>query len=96
MCRGLCVVYKITTRCSTIDVRKKSDLSRKNLTTGSPGHVRKIWDWRQPDDPFSPLDQSKSDKSSAKTYIPVDARISDMKEDVDSVAMIIALTWVSL
>ena len=51
MCRGLSVVYKITTtRRSTIDVRKKLDLSRKNRTTGSPGHVRKIWDWPQPDD----------------------------------------------
>ena len=29
MCRGLSVVYKITTRRSTIDVRKTSDLSRK-------------------------------------------------------------------
>ena len=44
MCCGLSVVFKITTRRSTIDVRKKSDLSRKNRTTGSPGHVRKIWD----------------------------------------------------
>ena len=35
MCCGLSVVFKITTRCSTIDVRKKSDLSRKNRTTGS-------------------------------------------------------------
>ena len=42
------IVFKITTRRSTIDVRKKSDLSRKNRTTGSPGHVRKIWDWLQP------------------------------------------------
>ena len=49
MCRGLSVIYKITTRRSTIDVRKKSDLSRKNWTTGSPGHVRKIWVWPQPD-----------------------------------------------
>ena len=49
MCPGLSVVYKITTRRSTIDVWKKSDLSRKNRTTGSPGHVRKIWDWPQPD-----------------------------------------------
>ena len=48
MCCWLNVVFKITTRRSTIDVRKKSDLSRKNLTTGSPGHVRKIWDWPQP------------------------------------------------
>ena len=48
MCCGLSVVFKITTRRSTIDVRKKSDLSRKNRTTGSPGHVRKIWDWPQP------------------------------------------------
>ena len=48
-CCGLSVVFKITTRRSTIDVRKKSDLSRKNRTTGSPGHVRKIWDWPQPD-----------------------------------------------
>ena len=47
-CCGLSVVFKITTRRSTIDVRKKSDLSRKNRTTGSPGHVRKIWDWPQP------------------------------------------------
>ena len=46
---GLSVVFKIITRCSTIDVRKKSDLSRKNRTTGSPGHVQKIWDWPQPD-----------------------------------------------
>ena len=48
MWRGLSVVYKITTRRSTIDVRKKSDLSRKNRTNGSPGLVRKIWDWPQP------------------------------------------------
>ena len=48
MWRGLSVVYKITTRRSTIDVRKKSDLFRKNLTNGSPGLVRKIWDWPQP------------------------------------------------
>ena len=48
MCCGLSVVFKITTRRSTFDVRKKSDLSRKNPTTGSPGHVRKIWDWPQP------------------------------------------------
>ena len=52
MCCGLSVVFKITTRHSTIDVRKKSDLSRKNRTTGSPGHVRKIWDWPQPE--YSP------------------------------------------
>ena len=48
MCCGLSVVFKITTRHSTIDVRKKSDLSRKNRTTGSPAHVRKIWDWPHP------------------------------------------------
>ena len=42
MCRGLSIVYKITTRRSMIDVRKKSDFSRKNRTTGSPGHVRQI------------------------------------------------------
>ena len=48
MCRVLSVVYKITTRHSMIDVRKKSDLSKKNRTTGSPGHVQKIWDWPQP------------------------------------------------
>ena len=51
MCRGLIIVYKITTRCSTIDVKKKSDLSRKNRTTGSPRHVRKISDWPQPAHP---------------------------------------------
>ena len=45
---GLSVVFKITTRRSTIDVRKKSDLSRKNRTTGPPGHVRKISDQPQP------------------------------------------------
>ena len=39
MCCGLSVVFKITTRRSTIDVRKKSDLSRKNRTTGSRGLV---------------------------------------------------------
>ena len=50
MCFGLSVVFKITTRRSTIDVRKKSDLSRKNRTTGPPGHVRKISDQPQPDD----------------------------------------------
>ena len=43
MCCGLSVVFKITTRRSTIEDRKKSDLSRKNRTTGSPGHVRKIY-----------------------------------------------------
>ena len=48
MCCGLSVVFKITTRRSTIDVRKKSDLSRKNRTPGSPAHVRKIWDWPEP------------------------------------------------
>ena len=48
MCCGLSIVFKITTRRSTIDVRKKSDLSRKNLTTGSPGHVQKIWDRPRP------------------------------------------------
>ena len=48
MCCGLSVVFKITTRRSTIDVRKKSDLSRKNRTTGSPGHVRKISDQPRP------------------------------------------------
>ena len=48
MCQGLSVIYKITTRRSTIDVRKKSDLYQKNRTTGSPWHVRKIWDWPQP------------------------------------------------
>ena len=48
MCCGLSVVFKITTRLSRIDVRKKSNLSRKNRTTGSPRHVRKIWDWPQP------------------------------------------------
>ena len=32
----------------TIDVRKKSDLSQKNRTTGSCGDVWKIWDWPQP------------------------------------------------
>ena len=48
MCCGLSVVLKITTRRSTIDVRKKSDLSRKNRTTGSPGHVRKISDQPRP------------------------------------------------
>ena len=42
MWRGLSVVYKITTRRSTINVWKKSDLSRKK------GLVRKIWDWPQP------------------------------------------------
>ena len=45
---GLSVVFKITTRRSTIDVRKKSDLSRKNRTTGPTGHVRKISDQPQP------------------------------------------------
>ena len=45
---GLSVAFKITTRRSTIDVRKKSDLSRKNRTTGPPGHVRKISDQPQP------------------------------------------------
>ena len=45
---GLSVVFKITTRRSTIDVWKKSDLSRKNRTTGPPGHVRKISDQPQP------------------------------------------------
>ena len=44
---GLSVVFKITTRRSTIDVRKKSD-PRKNRTTGPPGHVRKISDQPQP------------------------------------------------
>ena len=35
--------------CSTIDIWKKSDLSRKkNRTTGLTGHVRKIWDQPQP------------------------------------------------
>ena len=48
LCFGLSVVFKITTRRSTIDVRKKSDLSRKNRTTGPPGHVRKISDQPQP------------------------------------------------
>ena len=48
MCCGLSVVFKITIKCSTIDVRKKSDLFRKNRTTGSPADVRKIWDWPQP------------------------------------------------
>ena len=48
MCCGLSVVFKITTRRSTIDVRKKSDLSRKNRTTGSPGHVRQISDQPRP------------------------------------------------
>ena len=52
MCCGLSVVFKITARRSTIHVRKKSDLSRKNRTTGSPAHVRKIWDWPQPGHPF--------------------------------------------
>ena len=50
LCFGLSVVFKITTRRSTIDVRKKSDLSRKNRTTGPPGHVRKISDQPQPVD----------------------------------------------
>ena len=49
LCFGLSVVFKITTRRSTIDVRKKSDLSRKNRTTGPPGHVRKISGQPQPD-----------------------------------------------
>ena len=53
LCFGLSVVFKITTRRSTIDVRKKSDLSRKNRTTGPPGHVRKISDQPQPDKLFS-------------------------------------------
>ena len=48
LCFGLSVVFKITTRRSTIDVRKKSDLSRKNRTTGPNGHVRKISDQPQP------------------------------------------------
>ena len=48
MCCGLSLVFKITTRRSTINVRKKSDLSRKNRTTGSPGHVRKISDQPRP------------------------------------------------
>ena len=48
MCCGLSVVFKITTRRSTIDVRKKSDLSRKNRTTGPPGHVRQISDQPRP------------------------------------------------
>ena len=48
LCFGLIVVFKTATRRSTIDVRKKSDLSWKNRTTGPPGHVRKISDQPQP------------------------------------------------
>ena len=35
------VVLKITTRRTTIGVRKSLDTSGKNLTTGPPRHVRK-------------------------------------------------------
>ena len=55
MCCGLSVVFRITTRRSTIDVRKKSDISRKNRSTGSSRHVRKIWDWPQSDMGERPL-----------------------------------------
>ena len=39
---------------STIDVWKKSDISRKNRTTGSSGHVQKISNWPQPVDGTPP------------------------------------------
>ena len=42
------VVLKITTRRTTIGVRKSLDTSGKNLTTGPPRHVRKSPDSPQP------------------------------------------------
>ena len=69
MCRGLSVVYKITTRRSTIDVRKKSDLSRKNRTTGLPGHVRKILDWPQPAKVFKIIFQKKEKKPAKERQV---------------------------
>ena len=50
LCCGLCTVFKIATRHSTVDVWKKSNTSSSWIkgTIGAPRHVRKIWEQPQP------------------------------------------------